>query len=164
MGNHKANIGLDIMSGDDNATDNDFHTYRANYYFAHNLYGWMDYFGANPRYGVMDYRVDGEFGFLPGPNGTPRVTLKPAYHFFTPQAAPSAIDDPYGSEIDLEAHVAWFPKSNIVFGAGLFIPGDDAYLLGAASQASPGVGKATLVKGGAKENGVFLYFMPTFNF
>jgi len=164
LGNYKANVGVDAMSGDDDPADGDFHTYRANYYFAHNLYGWMDYFGANPRYGVVDYRFDGEFGFLPGPTGNPRVTLKPAFHFFTPQAAPSAVDHPYGSEIDLEAHVAWYTKSNIVFGAGLFIPGDDAYLLGAASQAFPGVPKATLAKGGSSENGLFLYFMPTFNF
>jgi hypothetical protein len=164
MGNHKANLGLDMMSGDDDPSDNTTHTYRANYYFAHNLYGWMDYFAANPRYGVMDYRVDGEFGFLPGPTGAPRLTLKPAYHFFTPQAAPSGADDPYGSELNLEAHLAWFPKSNIVLGAGLFFPGDDAYLLPGASQRSPGVPAAILAKGGAKENGVFLYFMPTFNF
>lgn len=168
LGNHKANLGVDMMSGDDDATDDEFHTYRANYYFAHNLYGWMDYFAANPRYGVIDYRIDGEFGFLPGPTGNPRLTLKPAYHFFTPEAAPSSgpakADDPYGSELNLEAHIAWFPKSNIVLGAGIFFPGDDAYLLPAASQRSPGVPTAVLSKATAKENGVFLYFMPTFNF
>jgi hypothetical protein len=164
IGNQKANLGVDMMSGDDDATDDVYHTYRANYYFAHNLYGWMDYFAANPRFGVVDYRIDGDFGFLPGPTGNPRITLKPAYHFFTPQAAPSGSDDPYGQELNLEAHIAWFPKSNIVLGAGLFIPGDDAYLLPAASQRFPGVATAALTKTATKENGVFLYFMPTFNF
>lgn len=164
IGNHKATLGLDMMSGDDDTTDTEFHTYRANYYFAHNLYGWMDYFVANPRYGVIDYRFDGEFGFLPGPTGNPRVTIKPAYHYFTPQAAPSGFDEPYGSEFNLEAHIAWFPKSNIVLGAGLFLPGKDAFLLPAASQRSPGAPTAVLTKTASKENGVFLYFMPTFNF
>ncbi len=169
MGNYKANVGVDMMSGDDTPTDNEFHTYRANYYFAHHLYGWMDYFAANPRYGVVDYRIDGDFGFLPGPTGNPRVTVKPAFHYFTPQAAPTSgatkADEPYGSEINLEAHIAWFPKSNIVLGAGIFMPGDDAYLLPAASQRSPGVPTAVLAKGSKNtENGMFLYFMPTFNF
>jgi hypothetical protein len=142
-----------------------YHTYRANYYFAHNLYGWMDYFVANPRFGVIDYRIDGDFGFLPGPTGNPRLTLKPAYHYFTPQAAPSNADDPYGQELNLEAHIAWFPKSNIVLGAGVFLPGDNAYLLPAATQRNPaGAVTAGLTKTASKENGVFLYFMPTFNF
>jgi hypothetical protein len=165
IGNHKANLGVDMMSGDDDGTDDVYHTYRANYYFAHNLYGWMDYFVANPRFGVIDYRIDGDFGFLPGPTGNPRLTLKPAYHYFTPQAAPSNADDPYGQELNLEAHIAWFPKSNIVLGAGVFLPGDNAYLLPAATQRNPaGAVTAGLTKTASKENGVFLYFMPTFNF
>lgn len=164
FGNQKANLGVDMMSGDDDGTDDVYHTYRANYYFAHNLYGWMDYFVANPRYGVIDYRFDGDFGFLPGPTGNPRISIKPAYHYFMPQAAPSGFDEPYGQELNLEAHIAWFPKSNIVLGAGVFFPGDDAYLLPAASQRSTGVPTAVLSAKTAKENGVFLYFMPTFNF
>ncbi|MDB5105615.1 MAG: hypothetical protein JWP91_3304 [Fibrobacteres bacterium] len=165
LGTHKANAGLDIMSGDDTPTDDDISTYRANYYFAHNLYGWMDYFASNPAFGVMDWRLDGDFGFLPGPNGNPRVSFKPQYHFFTPQAAPSGMDDAYGQEIDAEVHVAWFPKSNIVLGAGFFIPGDNAFRLPAASQASPGVPTARLANATAsKETGFFLYFMPVFNF
>jgi hypothetical protein len=165
VGNHKVNIGLDMMSGDDDLTDKDMKTYRANYYFAHALYGWMDYFAANPQFGVTDIRADGDFGFLPGMNGNPRVSFKPQYHYFLPQSAPSGMDDPYGSEIDAEIHVAWFPKSNIVFGAGLFMPDDNAFRLPAASQAFPGVPAARLVnKDTKKENGYFLYFMPTFNF
>lgn len=165
MGNHKANLGVDMMSGDDDATDGTYHTYRANYYFAHNLYGWMDYFTANPRFGVVDYRADGEFGFLPGPNGNPRLTFKPQYHYFLPQAAPSGMDDAYGQELDAELHVAWFPKSNIVLGAALFLPDDGAFRLPAASQAFAGAPSAKLLsKATARENGYFLYFMPTFNF
>lgn len=155
MGNHKANIGLDMMSGDDDLTDDDMKTYRANYYFAHNLYGWMDYFVGNPTYGVMDFRFDADLGLLPGANGNPRVTLKPQFHYFMPQAAPSGMDDAYGSEFDLEAHITWFPKSNIVLGAGLFVPGDGAFRLAAAGLPNA---KAT------KENGMFLYIMPVFNF
>ncbi|HKP94431.1 MAG TPA: alginate export family protein [Fibrobacteria bacterium] len=165
IGNHKANLGLDIMSGDDDLTDDEISTYRANYYFAHNLYGWMDYFAANPQFGVMDIRVDGDFGFLPGTNGNPRLSFKPQYHYFAPQSAPSGMDDPYGSEIDAEVHVAWFPKSNIVFGAGFFFPGDNAFRLPAASQAFPGVPAARLATADTKkETGYFLYFMPVFNF
>ena len=164
-GNYKANVGVDMMSGDDTPGDDEFHTYRANYYFAHALYGWMDYFVANPRYGVIDYRIDADLGFLPGPTGNPRVTLKPAFHYFTPHSPINTADDPYGSEFNLEAHIAWFPKSNIVLGAGLFFPGDDAYLLPAASQKFAGAPQANLVsKATTAETGMFLYFMPTFNF
>jgi hypothetical protein len=155
MGNYKANAGLDMMSGDDTPGDDEIHTYRANYYFAHFLYGWMDYFTNNPKYGVVDYRLDGDFGFLPGANGNPRVTLKPQYHFFTPQAAPSGQDDPYGQELNLEAHLAFYPKSNIVLGAACFFPGKSAIKLPAAKITNDAF---------SKQPGYFLYFMPTFNF
>jgi hypothetical protein len=155
LGNNKVNLGFDMMSGDDDLTDDDMTTYRANYYFAHNLYGWMDYFVGNPQFGVMDFRVDADIALLPGANGNPRLTLKPQYHYFLPASAPSGADDPYGSEIDFEAHIAWFPKSNIVLGAGLFFPGYNAFRLDAA-----GLPGAT----DSKETGFFLYCMPVFNF
>lgn len=115
----------------------------------------MDYFVANPQFGVMDIRLDADLGFLPGPTGNPRVTVKPQFYYFLPQAAPSGMDDACGQEFNLEAHVAWFPKSNVVFGAGLFIPDDNAYRLAVA-----GLPNATATK----ENGMFFYFMPAFNF
>jgi hypothetical protein len=110
---------------------------------------------GNPAFGVMDLRFDADIGLLPGANGNPRVTLKPQFHYFLPQAAPSNMEDAYGSEFDLEAHIAWFPKSNIVLGAGLFVPGDGAFRLAAA-----GLPNANATK----ENGMFLYIMPVFNF
>ena len=155
LGAHKVNAGVDVMSGDDDAADDDATAYRANYYFAHAYYGWMDYFVNNPAFGVVDYRLDGDFGFLPGPSGASRVSFKPQYHFFTPQAAPSGSDEPYGQEIDLELHVAWYPKSNIVFGAAAFFPGDSASRLPAAKITDPAY---------SSQPGWFLYFMPTFSF
>ena len=155
MGNYKANLGFDMMSGDDKPTDNEIHTYRANYYFAHNLYGWMDYFVNNPKYGVIDFRVDGDFAFLPNASGNPRVTIKPQYHYFMPQSAPTGQDDPYGQEFNLEAHLALYPKSNMVFGAGVFLADKSAVKLGAAK---------ILNAANSKQPGWFLYFMPAFNF
>lgn len=105
----------------------------------------------------MDYRIDADLGFLPGTNGNPRVTLKPQYHFFTPQSAPAGKDDPYGQELNLEAHLGLYPKSNIVLGASYFIPGD-----GAVAGSLP-VAKLT-TSAFSKQGGYFLYFMPTFNF
>jgi hypothetical protein len=155
MGNNKANIGLDMMSGDDTPGDLEIHTYRANYYFAHMLYGWMDYFVNNPKYGVTDIRLDGDFGMLPGPTGNPRVTIKPQYHYFMPQSAPSGFDDPYGQEFNLEAHLAFYPKSNIVLGAAMFVPDKSATKLAAAKLTNSDF---------SQQNGWFLYFMPAFNF
>lgn len=150
----KINAGLDMMSGDDDPTDGDMHTYRSNYNFGHYYFGWMDYFLANPAYGVSDYRLDADIGFMPNPAGAARIALKPQYHFFTPQNAPSAADDPYGQEIDLELHVMVVPKTNFVFGAAAFLPGDGAYQLAAAK----------LKKGADSRPGYFLYFMPIINF
>lgn len=155
MGKHKINVGLDMMSGDDDAADDQMKTYRPGFNFGHAYYGWMDYFLANPKYGVADYRVDLDLGFKPNPAGVPTVSLKPQYHFFMPQSAPSGADDPYGQEIDLELHLTGiYPKANLVFGAGVFLPGDGAYQLPAAK----------LVAGQDTKPGLFLYFMPIFNF
>jgi Alginate export len=149
----KFNAGLDIMTGDSKTTDDENTLYRANYYFAHHLYGWMDYFGVNPKYGVMDYRADADIGLF-GEPGSRKATVKLAYHFFTPQDAPSADDDPYGQEFNAEVHLSLYPKSNIVLGAAAFIPGDGAYNVPVAR--SP--------KGRDTQNGFFLYVMPVFNF
>jgi len=153
-GANKVNAGFDIMSGDDKPSDGNSTAYRASYYFAHAYYGWMDYFAVNPGYGVMDLRLDADIPLLPGPTGTPRVTLKPQYHFFLPQNAPSGLDDPYGQEADLELHLGIYAKSDIVCGAALFLPGKDAAFLPAAA----------LALNQDSQPGYFLYFMPTFNF
>ena len=149
----KANIGIDLMSGDNDATDDKTTLYRANYYFAHAYFGWMDYFIANPKYGVIDYRADVDAMLWQGE--TQAISLKAQYHYFTPQNAPSADDAMYGQEIDAEVHFALYPKSNIVLGAGAFIPGGSAYKLGAAK-----IANATA----KDETGFFVYFMPVFNF
>lgn len=151
----KANVGVDAMSGDDDQADHDYNTYRANYYFAHAYFGWMDYFVANPRYGVVDYRADVDALVWQGETRT--ASLKAQYHYFTPQNAPSTADKPYGQEIDAELHLGLYPKSNIVIGAGVFLPGDGAYKIAGA------VSKLT----SAAQNtspAYFFYFMPTFNF
>jgi hypothetical protein len=150
----KANIGLDAMSGDDNPADDKSTVYRANYYFAHHYFGWMDYFVVNPRSGVMDWRADVDALLWQGEARS--ATLKAAYHYFTPQNAPSGADDPYGQEIDAEIHLSLYPKSNIVLGAGVFLPGD-----GAANLAG---GVARLSAGQKDGPGYFFYFMPVFNF
>ncbi len=151
----KVNAGVDMMSGDDDSTDSDLKSYRANYYFAHAYYGWMDYFITNPKYGVIDYRLDADIALFPNATGNPRVTIKPQYHYFTPQAAPTGLDDPYGQEFNLELHVGLYPKSNIVLGAAVFLPGDMAKALPAAKITN---------KAFSSQPGWFLYFMPTFNF
>ena len=159
LGTRKVNLGLDIMSGDKDAVgaDDELNTYRANYYFAHAYFGWMDYFISNPRSGVMDWRVDATLPFLPNAAGNARLTIVPQYHFFTPHNAPSGADDPYGQEFDLEIHLGLYPKSNIVLGAGLFIPGDGAVAANLPVSKRSNADNST-------QNGLFLYFMPVFNF
>ncbi len=149
----KLNLGLDAMSGDGSVTDGEINQYRAQYWFGHHYFGWMDYFLNNPKFGVVDSRVDleipvGEF-----------VTAKAQYHSFTPQIGTNlgVSLKPYGQEIDAEIHVTKIPKTLLVLGAGLFLPGEGAYLLpGSITQVASGS-----VKTGP---GYFLYFQPTFNF
>ena len=149
----KLNLGLDAMSGDGDAKDMELNQYRAQYWFAHSYFGWMDYFLNNPKYGVVDYRVDadvpvGEF-----------ASVKAQYHYFTPQIATDngAKLKAYGQEIDAEIHVTRIPKTLLVLGAGVFLPGDGAYLLpGALTQLA-----SSAVKTGP---GYFVYFQPAFNF
>ena len=148
----KANVGLDMMSGDDKPTDKTMSLYRANYYFAHMYFGWMDYFIANPKYGVMDYRADVDATLLEFEGKT--VALKLQGHYFTPQSAPSGSDDPYGKEVDAEFHLGLYPKSNIVLGAAAFFADKSAYMLPAAK----------LKAGQTDKPGYFFYLMPTFNF
>ncbi|MEO6096056.1 MAG: alginate export family protein [Fibrobacteria bacterium] len=154
LGAHKVNAGLDIMSGDDDPSDDRATAYRASYYFAHAYFGWMDYFVVNPAYGVLDIRLDGDFACVRGPAGAARVQVKPQYHFFLPQNAPAAIDEPYGQEADLEIQITIHPKANIHFGGGIFLPGDGAVALAAA-----GLGPDQDYRPGYN-----LYVMPTFNF
>ncbi|MCD6024293.1 MAG: hypothetical protein K0Q91_1209 [Fibrobacteria bacterium] len=148
----KANVGLDLMSGDDDATDDKTTHYRANYYFAHAYYGWMDYFTINPAFGVIDYRADVDALLWQGEARS--ASLKAQYHYFTPHSAPSGLDDPYGQEINAEIHLGLYPRSNIVIGAGVFIPGDMAFAL------TP----ARTLAGADTKAGYFFYFMPVFNF
>lgn len=154
LGSHKINAGLDMMSGDDNLTDDQSTTYRPNYYFAHAYYGWMDYFTSNPAAGVMDIRLDGDITCLKNGEGATKMSVKPQYHFFLPQSAPAGTDDPYGQEFDLEVHLSLYPKSNLVFGAGFFLANDGAVKLSTAALAANQDYKP----------GYLLYFMPTFNF
>ena len=154
LGANKINAGLDMMSGDANLTDDQSSTYRLSYYFAHAYYGLMDYFVNNPAEGVMDIRLDADVVCIRNSDGTTKMSIKPQYHFFLPQNAPSGLGDPYGQELDVEIHWGLYPKSNLVFGASLFLASDGAVKLPAAALALNQDYKA----------GYLLYFMPTFNF
>jgi hypothetical protein len=142
---HKFFLGFDMMSGDDDASDDTYAQYHNSYAFAHAHFGWMDYILGNPGTGAMDIYASGIVA-LPG-----KSTLKAFYHLLLPAATPTGVDsDPYGQEIDLEIHGKWFPKSKIVLGASVFIPGKGSSLLASA--------------GPDDEVGYQFYIMPIFNF
>lgn len=146
----KVNAGLDIMSGDDDPADDVSTAYRANYWFAHAYYGWMDYFLLNPAQGVMDLRLDGEFG-IPA---MARSKLRAQYHWFMPHESAGGSDDAYGQEIDMEMQIGLGGKSMLLVGGGLFLPGDAASSLPAAAL-GPNIDS---------QPGFLFYCMPTFNF
>jgi hypothetical protein len=135
--------GLDILSGDKKAGGESL--YIANYFFAHAYFGWMDYFVVNPANGVMDIRLDLE---LPVHE---ILHIKSQNHYFLQQDKNPENDKPYGFEFDLEMHGRFFKNSNIVLGAGLFIPDEGARLLASAGNSDD-------------EPGLFFYLMPIFNF
>ncbi len=148
----RINLGLDALSGDGDARDSSVNQYRASYWFGHQYFGWMDYFGNNPRYGVVDVRLDADIPL--GKWGA----LKPQAHFFLPQIQTDLGQslDPYGQEYDAELHVTRIPKLLVILGAGLFLPGDGAWMLGGAG------GLASAKTPSAP--GWFLYASPVFNF
>jgi hypothetical protein len=143
VGKLSGNLGFDMMSGDDDATDDATNTYRANYFFGHAFFGWMDYFLVNPPAGVMDARADVSLGLFDINGKTGKAMVQG--HYFMPAAGEG---DPYGIEIDAELHFGLFPKSNIVIGAAAFIP--DA--------APPGFANVD------DAPAYFFYLMPIFNF
>lgn len=147
----KVNLGLDAMSGDGEPQDGTVTQYLASYWFAHQYFGWMDYFGANPRYGVVDVRIDADI-----PLGA-SLSFKPQAHWFLPQVGTDKGEslDSYGKEFDAELVIKSFPKTAIVLGAGIFLPDDGASMLGTSGLASPKVDDAP---------GWFLYFSPIINF
>jgi hypothetical protein len=154
IGPHRISAGADVMSGDADPAGGSYAAYRANYYSAHAFFGSMDYFAVNPAHGVVDLRLDGLSPLWPAAGGTPRVTVKAQYHLFLPQDAPSGADGAYGQEADAEAHLGIIPKADIVAGAGLFLPGDEASALAVAAV---NAGRET-------RPGVQFYLMPVFNF
>lgn len=139
--------GLDILSGDDLTSTDKNERYFASYFFAHTYFGWMDYFIVNPQPGVMDIRLDASI-----PIGK-MITVKPAFHQFLPlQDDFTNNKDPYGTEIDLELHGTFFPKTKFIFGTGIFIPGDGAN------------NTVNVAARGVDEVAYYFYFMPIFNF
>lgn len=147
----KFNLGIDAMGGDGEPQDGTVTQYLANYWFGHQYFGWMDYFVANPRYGVIDLRVDADI-----PLGA-SLNFKPQAHMFLPQVGTDKGEslDPYGQEYDAELVIKTFPKTSIVLGAGVFVPGEGASLLASSGLANPDVEDAP---------GWFLYLSPVINF
>lgn len=146
----KLTAGVDVMSGQESGSK--ITRYTPSHYFGHAYFGWMDYFLANPQYGVVDLRLDADI-----PVGSIGA-LKPQVHAFLPQQGEDLAGNDissYGQEFDLEFHLKTFPKSNIVFGAGLFLPGDGASYMGTSGLAS---------KTADSEPSYYLYFMPTVQF
>jgi len=148
----KINLGLDALSGDGNAKDSAIDQYRASYWFAHQYFGWMDYFVNTPRYGVVDARLDADIPL--GKWGA----FKPQAHYFLPQIQTDLGEslDPYGQEYDAELHVTKIPKFLLVLGAGVFLPGDGAWMLGGPG----GLANAKV----SSAPGWFLYASPVFQF
>ncbi len=151
--NVKANLGFDMMSGDDGSDKTVSTLYRASYYAGHSAYGWMDYFTTNPRLGVMDFRVDIEADLLAWGEGK-KVTVKAQNHFFLPAKTITGVEDPYGNEVDGEINVSLIKGCTMAIGGGVFIPGNSADELK----------DAALGNGDGQNIGTLLYIMPTVNF
>lgn len=148
----KVNLGLDALSGDGDAKDSTIDQYRASYWFGHQYFGWMDYFANNPTYGVIDARLDADIPL--GKWGA----FKPQAHYFLPQIQTDLGEslDAYGQEYDAELHVTKIPKFLLILGAGVFVPGDGAWMLkGAGGLANAKTSSAP---------GWFLYASPVFSF
>jgi hypothetical protein len=112
----------EFVSGDDDPTDTDEHSFNTLYSTAHKFHGEMDFFLNLPvhtqKRGLMD--VGGALGFSP----VEKLTFSPIYHYFRAMAEqPDGLNE-FGHEVDLRAaYKPWkYFKFDMVY--GFFAPGE----------------------------------------
>jgi len=138
-------LGFDLLSGDDDATDDDFNAFNTLYATNHRYYGYMDYFTGIPaatmNLGLRDFIL--RCGYSPRSD----MTLMVDGHAFS-TAKKNINDHTYlGSELDLTMKYDYREDLGIQLGGSMFIPGD--------------IPKETPDN---DTKGIWLYAMLTYNF
>lgn len=114
--------GFDLLSGDDNGTDDKYNTFDTMYATNHKFYGFMDYFlnipSATSKRGLTDFIITG------GLDVADRANVKGDFHYFR-SAKENPIGNSYlGSELDITLRYNYRTDLGIQAGLSLFFPGD----------------------------------------
>jgi len=116
--------GIDITSGDDDASDDKHKEYSNLYYTGHKFRGHMDFFIGSPQMGLNDIYMAATF--------KPReeCTLNAHLHRFTSNVDYASVVDgsakkSLGTEIDISAKRQVYDRFQIGLGASGFFPSDD---------------------------------------
>lgn len=117
---------IDYVSGDNNATDNDYKAFTTLYGTGHKFFGYMDYFTNFPTHtfglGIIDIVAKA------GVSLTDKWNLFAHFHLF--QSAEDYIllngssSNSFGSEIDFVTNYKYTKNLTFELGTSLFFPGD----------------------------------------
>jgi len=119
-------IGVDILSGDKNLTDNEYKVFVSPYGSKHKFYGTMDYFKNNPLttsgLGLFIIRANAAFTPLPGLNVKFDIHLINSKEDYL--LADGSMGNKFGTEGDLSLRYKY--NKNVTFSGGvsIFMPGE----------------------------------------
>lgn len=123
-------VGVDYLSGDDDATDDDYKVFDTMYATGHKYNGFMDYFLNVPKntmgLGLVD--AHGRLALAP----EKRTSVKADYHYFaaaqdyvwTDADSNEQTSKSFGSEVDLTLAYSYTDNMTFTAGASVFVPGD----------------------------------------
>jgi len=115
-------LGFDLLSGDDDATDDEFNAFNTLYATNHKYYGYMDYFtdipAATSNLGLRDIilRV--------GTTTRDKITVMAEWHYFSTDKKNASDHTCLGNELDLTIKYNYREDLGIQLGCSVFMPGD----------------------------------------
>ena len=115
---HKLTLGLDYLSGDDDATDGDYKVFDTLFATNHKFYGYMDFFLNIPVHtgqgGLLDIALKGEM------NAAPNTKLALHMHHF---ALAEGGEKALGQEVDAVLTHSYNKAYRMQWGGSFFLPG-----------------------------------------
>lgn len=115
-------IGVDVLSGDDDAADDKYEVFNTLFATNHKFYGYMDYFLDLPKHtmglGLQDVMLKTKCQPWKG------TYLALDYHYFMSAKKNAAGENKFGQEFDLTGGFKFNDHFSFDFGAAVFLPDD----------------------------------------
>lgn len=124
--NPSIGAGIDLLSGDENNTDNNYKVFNTLYGTNHKYYGYMDYFINLPvdTYGLGLMDLIGRFSFTPIEN----LKASANFHIFKSNVDAKLLggntSNDFGSELDFVFNYKYNNNAAFEFGFSFFSPGE----------------------------------------